>query len=43
MDGRYSENFVLKNLQTGEEKVVWTAPEYPENHHLMYNMNSYSL
>jgi len=43
LDGRYSENFVLKNLKTGEEKVIWTAPTYPENHRLMYGMNSFSL
>lgn len=41
--GRYSENFMLKNLETGEEKEIWRAPEYPENHLLMYGMSSFSL
>lgn len=43
IDGKYSDKFVLKNLETREEKVVWTAPSYPENHHLQYGMNRFSL
>lgn len=33
----------MKNIETGEVETIWTAPELPENSHLMYNMNSYSL
>lgn len=43
ISGKYSENFELKNLETDEVEILWTAPEPPENSHLMYNMNSYSL
>ena len=43
IDGRYSDNIVLKNLKTGEEKVIWKCPIYPENHRLMYGMSGFSL
>jgi hypothetical protein len=43
IDGKYSEKLILKNLETLEEKELWSAPIYPENHHLMYGMTSFSL
>lgn len=43
LTGKYSESLTLKNVETGEEKLVWTAPAYPDNFKLMYGMNSFSL
>lgn len=34
---------MLKNIETGEEELLWSAPEYPENFNLMYNMNKFGL
>jgi hypothetical protein len=43
IDGKYSDKLILKNLETEEEKEIWTAPNYPENHLLMFGMSSFSL
>lgn len=43
LSGKYTEKLDLKNMETGEVETIWQAPERPENSHLMYNMNSYSL
>ena len=43
LNGKYTEKLDMKNIETGEVETIWTAPELPENSHLMYNMNSYSL
>lgn len=30
-------------MESGQSEVIWEANELPENHHLMYNMNAFSL
>ena len=41
--GKFSDKIEAQNLETKEKWTVFTAPEYPENSEMMYNMNYWSL
>lgn len=43
IEGKYTEQLYAKNLQTGEQWLVFTAPKKPLNHEVMYQMNINSL
>ena len=41
--GKFTDKIEAQNLETKEKWIVFTAPEYPENSEMMYNMNYWSL
>ena len=43
IEGKYTDKLFAKNLKTGEEWLVFTAPPKPPNHEVMYHMNLFAL
>lgn len=43
LDGKYTGKVIAKDLQSGEQWVLFNAPEKPKDHARMYNMNLLSL
>lgn len=43
IEGKYTEKLVATDLQSGEQWVLFNAPEKPKDHARMYNMNLFAL
>lgn len=43
IEGKYTEDLYAKDLATGEQWLVFTAPPKPANHEVMYQMNLQAL
>ena len=43
MYGKFTDKIMGEDLTTGEVFTIFEAPDYPENKHLMYNMNFFTL
>lgn len=43
IEGKYTEKLVATDLVTKEQWVIFIAPEKPDDHERMYNMNMLSL
>jgi hypothetical protein len=43
VEGKYTGKVIAKDLQTGEQWVLFNAPAKPEGHARMFNMNLFAL
>lgn len=43
IEGKYTEKLIATDLQSGEQWVLFNAPQKPEDHARMYNMNLFAL
>lgn len=43
IEGKYTEQLIARDLKTGSEWTVFTAPPKPANHEVMYQMGLNSL